>query len=718
MQSDDSSSRQVEEIEASSSSSSSSGGSGGGTVLLKDEYQPGRAFYVLSQLRRRHQFCDVQVFKDAACFSAHRVILAASSPYLMSLLQSPSPTATEQEKPSRITLTDPRLTVGALEMLIDFMYTSMLRIKESTVEALCYAARLLQLSRIEKACIKFIINSLSSTNCFKYLLYSEENCYTQIKTKCLEEAAKNFTTASHSEGFLNISFENLSNIVHSPHLTAPSQEEVLESVLEWVNHDPESRQNDLYPLLQSVKEHSFPQQSHEKVQEILNSPRTTAEQVVCSLRACFEKLQWRQAVEEEKGEGEKREEERREGGERREGERRETPSGESDTEQQQQPTLPDSGSKTRRKVHFETDEETPEEESPSKLPESERRSTEPEMRNTEKLVIVTEKQVKTERSEAERNKTAGKKKPSLLIAAGGITASSYTSSVEKYDLSKKDWAAATALPQKKSHSALVSSGEKLYSIGGYNGSKRLASVDVFDAKSEKWTSGAPMPTARSGFGATVDRHGHIYCIGGYSNSQQDMSDVDVYDPEYDQWTPAPRLTQRRSYVQAATLGDNIYAVGGMEGNTRLQTVEKLSPYTSAWSRVADMNVPRSRPGVAALDGRLFAVGGYNGKEHLSSVECYSPNSDTWRMMENMSVPRNSPATAVHDGCLYVAGGHSGKALLQSVERYDPHTNTWSTVPPMNTARCDFGMTLLDRGSGGGGGLRERRTEPQPVGTWI
>ena len=713
MQSDDSSSssKPVEDLEQSTSAS--------GTVLLKDEYQPGRAFYVLSQLRRRQQFCDVQLRKDAACFSAHQVILAASSPYLMSLLQSPPSQREEEGRPAQVTLTDPRLTVGALELLIDFMYTSMLRIKESTVEALCYAARLLQLTRIEKACVKFIINSLSPQNCFRYLRYAEDNCYPQIKTKCLEQAARNFPRASHAEGFLDISFENLSNIVGSPHLTAPSQEMVLGSVLEWVNHDSESRQNDLYPLLQSVKEHGFPQQSHEKVREILNSPRTTTEQVVCSLRACFEKLPRRQEVVGERGEkGEESEEEKGEGERELEGERRETPSGESDTEQQTQPSPPDSV-KSRRRVHFETDEETPEEnDTPSKLPESERRDPQSE---TEKQVTATEQEVITERSEGGGSKGVVRKKkpqPPVIFAAGGITASSNTSSMEKYDVNKKDWAAATALPQKKSHAALVSSGEKLYSIGGYNGSKRLASVDVLDTKSEQWSSGASMPTARSGFGATVDRNGQIYCIGGYSNSQQDMSGVDVYDPQQDQWKPAPPLTQRRSYVQAATLGDNIYAVGGMEGTNRLKSVEKLSPYTSAWSHVADMNVARSRPGVAAVNGRLFAVGGYNGRDHLSSVECYSPNSDTWRTMESMTVPRNSPATAVHDGCLYVAGGHSGKTLLQSAERYNPQTNKWSPVAPMNTARCDFGMTVLDRGGGSGGSSHERRTEPQPVGTWI
>ena len=650
------------------------------TVLLKDEYQPGRAFYVLSQLRRRQQFCDVQVYKDGACFSAHGVILAASSPYLHSLLSSAA------EKTGRITLTDPTLTVGALEMLIDFMYTSMLRIKETTVESLCYASRLLQLSRIEKACCKFIINNLNVQNCFRYLKYAEENDYPQIRSKCLEYAAKNFAESASTPDFLHVTFDNLTAIVQSPELTAVSQEAVLGSVLLWVNQDSSARQNDLYPLLQSIKEHSFPIQSNDRVREILNSPRTSTEQVVRSLKACFEKLQRRH--EEEKEEQLKRD----------------APSGESDTEQLSLP--PEVGTKAKKKVRFETDKE----EAPSKLSESERRDE--GRKNEEQSAAKLEMKIEEKREKLSTARSG--QKSAVLYAAGGVTATSNTSSVEKYDIETQDWAAATALPQKKSHAALVSSGEKVYSIGGYNGSKRLSSVDVYSAQSEKWAGVAPMPTARSGFGATVDRKGQIYCIGGYSSSQQDLCDVDIYNPEHDRWTPAPPLNQRRSYVQAATLGDNVYAVGGTEGNTRLRTVEKLSPYTSTWNTVADMNVARSRPGVASLDGRLFAVGGYNGAEHLSSVECYSPNSNCWRMMESMSVPRNSPATAVHNGCLYVAGGHSGKTLLQSVERYNPTTKQWSNVAPLKTARCDFGMTVVD----GGSPTQEMSTEPQPVGTWI
>ena len=547
------------------------------------------------------------------------------------------------------------------------MYTSMLRIKESTVDSLCYASRLLQLDRVEKACCKFILNNLTPQNCLHYLQFGETHDYPQLRAKCLDHAAQNFAEVAHTPQFLELGTADLTGIIQSSKLSAQSQQDVLEATLLWVNKEPSTRQVELFPLLDSIKEHTFPLQEDENVQEILNSPKTNAENVVRSLKACFEKLHLKHE--------EKRRKER------------------SESDSSGEPTPPTAGLKPQRKVHFQLEEDC---DTPSKLPESEQQPQQQE--------------VKCKKSRSEKNRH---QKTSVIIAAGGITDQSNTSSVEKYDPKKGNWAAATALPQKKSHAALVSSGQKIYSIGGYNGTKRLSSVEVFSPQLGKWSNAAPMPTARSGFGAAVDSKGRIYCIGGYSGSQ-DLSDVDIYDPDLDKWIPGPRLNQRRSYVQAAAVGDSIYAVGGTEGNKRLHSVEKLSPTRGCWDHVADLNTARSRPGVSSLNGHIYAVGGYSGSEHLDSAECYSPTSDRWMTIESMSIPRNSPATTTHDGCLYVAGGHSGDAVLQSVECYDPKTKQWSGVSPMATARCDFGLATVEVPHP----PREVRKEPQPVGTWI
>ena len=254
------------------------------------------------------------------------------------------------------------------------------------------------------------------------------------------------------------------------------------------------------------------------------------------------------------------------------------------------------------------------------------------------------------------------------------------------------------MPRKKSHYTLVSTGEELYSIGGYDGNKRLSTIDVFNPEGESWSEGPAMCTAKSDFGAVWDGKRSIYLIGGYTAESQDVAAVEILDTHTWMWRKAPKLQQKRSYVQAAIISNAIYAVGGAAGSTRLASVEKLElpkgEKHSSWVYVASLNIARSRPGVASLNGKLYAVGGYNGNEHLSSVECYDPKIDQWQLIEAMASPRNSPAVTVQGERLYVAGGHDGKKVLNSVEVYDHREKSWKEAPPMDTARCDFALAAI------------------------
>ena len=70
----------------------------------------------------------------------------------------------------------------------------------------------------------------------------------------------------------------------------------------------------------------------------------------------------------------------------------------------------------------------------------------------------------------------------------------------------------------------------------------------------------------------------------------------------------------------------------------LKKFNYLSRYdqiTKQWSFVAPMSTPRSTVGVAVLDGKLYAVGGRDGSSCLNSVECYDPNTNRWTLVSPM-----------------------------------------------------------------------------------
>jgi len=70
-----------------------------------------------------------------------------------------------------------------------------------------------------------------------------------------------------------------------------------------------------------------------------------------------------------------------------------------------------------------------------------------------------------------------------------------------------------------------------------------------------------------------------------------------------------------------TLPDGIYAIGGHDGYSYLNTVEKYDDTTNTWMFIGSLNYPRCRmSAVVSSDLRnIYVFGGYNNGA-LNSVE--------------------------------------------------------------------------------------------------
>ena len=87
-----------------------------------------------------------------------------------------------------------------------------------------------------------------------------------------------------------------------------------------------------------------------------------------------------------------------------------------------------------------------------------------------------------------------------------------------------------------------------------------------------------------------------------------FSQVESYDPSLDSWTTTTSMIEHRSSLGVCILDGFLYALGGYNGQTTLNSVEKFNPLTQEWSMVTAMNTRRSMLGVGSLNGILYAVG--------------------------------------------------------------------------------------------------------------
>jgi kelch-like protein 20 len=133
----------------------------------------------LNVLRRHRELCDVVLNVGSRKIFAHRVILSACSAYFRAmftggeLLELHHALATtdgccpfselEESRQTEVTIRD--IDENAMELLIDFCYTSHIIVEESNVQSLLPAACLLQLSEIQDICCEFLKRQLDPSNC-------------------------------------------------------------------------------------------------------------------------------------------------------------------------------------------------------------------------------------------------------------------------------------------------------------------------------------------------------------------------------------------------------------------------------------------------------------------------------------------------------------------------------------------------------------------------
>ena len=82
------------------------------------------------------------------------------------------------------------------------------------------------------------------------------------------------------------------------------------------------------------------------------------------------------------------------------------------------------------------------------------------------------------------------------------------------------------------------------------------------------------------------------------------------------------------------LNDELYAIGGEDKGSKLNSVEKYNVKQNAWKEVASMEVARSNFGCVVAGGMIYVFGD-DGENY---VERYCPKKNKWEFWCNMDLP--------------------------------------------------------------------------------
>jgi len=237
----------------------------------------------------------------------------------------------------------------------------------------------------------------------------------------------------------------------------------------------------------------------------------------------------------------------------------------------------------------------------------------------------------------------------------------------------------------------------IVSVGGEDDKVVLRSVEYWDPCTNVWKQLAALPFAVSKHGLVVSGQNKMYMSGGEYPDGSASQAFWRFDPVLDIWQEMASMQTPRSELGLAMLDGHVFAVGGWEGSSRLDSVERYDPETNTWSPVASLKMAVTSPAVVAHEGCLYVSGGaiLEDGDGIELVQRYDSKSGEWTEVAGMLIPRSGSAACLLGGYIYVIGGwHASTENTNKVERYDIQKNIWNFVSPMIERRYRPGVAVL------------------------
>uniref|UniRef100_A0A8C4ULF8 Kelch like family member 3 n=1 Tax=Falco tinnunculus TaxID=100819 RepID=A0A8C4ULF8_FALTI len=150
-----------------------------------------KAFKVMNELRSKRLLCDVVIVAETVEMEAHRVVLAACSPYFCAMFTGDM----SESKAKKIEIKD--VDGQTLRKLIDYIYTAEIEVTEENVQVLLPAASLLQLMDVRKNCCDFLQSQLHPTNCLGIRAFADVHACTELLQQANAYAGKLYAVGGY-----------------------------------------------------------------------------------------------------------------------------------------------------------------------------------------------------------------------------------------------------------------------------------------------------------------------------------------------------------------------------------------------------------------------------------------------------------------------------------------------------------------------------------------
>uniref|UniRef100_A0A1A9X2C7 Kelch-like protein diablo n=1 Tax=Glossina brevipalpis TaxID=37001 RepID=A0A1A9X2C7_9MUSC len=203
-------------------------------------------FQTLRELRRTEQFCDFSLKVGDETIHVHKVVLSIASPYFAAMFQHD----TKEKAESTIKL---ECEATGLKAIIEYIYSGKTALTEENIFSVCSISDYLQIEWVKNQCQQFIKRNLKHTNCFQVRKFADQPSFKELRDHIHNYILKEFHKLINEEGFLQLSFEEIRELIKDDQLCVKFEDNAYKAAINWIKHNLNGRNVHLIELMSHVR---------------------------------------------------------------------------------------------------------------------------------------------------------------------------------------------------------------------------------------------------------------------------------------------------------------------------------------------------------------------------------------------------------------------------------------------------------------------------------
>jgi N-acetylneuraminic acid mutarotase len=222
----------------------------------------------------------------------------------------------------------------------------------------------------------------------------------------------------------------------------------------------------------------------------------------------------------------------------------------------------------------------------------------------------------------------------------------------------------------------------------------LALVPLAGAATAQWDQRSPMPLARTEVvAATVGKE--IFVLGGMPIDGVASNRVDAYDPARNTWRRVANLPFGVHHAMAAAAGGKLYVFGGYSAAGVPQRTAWVLERRK-WRALPRMPFPRAAAGAGFANGKIVVAGGVAAGRLAKAALSFDIRTRRWKAVPGPT-PREHLGVTSFAGRVYAVAGRKGgiDTNLLDFESYRPGERRWTRLPPVPDPRGGTGAAGLN-----------------------